>query len=440
MRLRRSPRVRLIKIGLGNVNSTVGAFAANIDRCIEQARGMAAEGVTVGLFPEQVIGGYPPEDLIQWQGFVDNQWTELERFAAATARLPTVFVLGVAVAFEGLRYNCAAVVSGGQIDGLVPKEKLPTYSIYYEGRTVAHGSANLEEEHRGVPFGDYIFTYDFGTIAVEVCEDIWSPDGPMKRRTYAGAELVCNISASVYRVGIQATRRELIATRAADHQCTIAYVNLVGANDGLLFDGGGYVNQNGKLMLEAPRWRQGVATAVVDLDRTSRLRTENTTWRDDQETYLREHDLPRTIEMPASEFSTAEGRATLTYPVPAHRSFFLTAPGTPRSPREELCEDILDALSMGVGDYFEKIGAFKQIGVSLSGGRDSLLTLLVAHRYALRVYPDKPGKILRAFYQPSRYSSAETRKGAETICEELGIPLEVVSIDEAFEREREVVQ
>ena len=167
--------MRLIKIGLGNVNSTVGAFAANTDRCIEQARGMAAAGVTVGLFPEQVIGGYPPEDLIQWQGFVDNQWYELERFAAATAELPAVFVLGVAVAFEGLRYNCAAVVSGGQIDGLVPKEKLPTYSIYYEGRTVAHGSANLEDEHRGVPFGDYIFRYDFGTIAVEVCEDIWSP-------------------------------------------------------------------------------------------------------------------------------------------------------------------------------------------------------------------------------------------------------------------------
>src|SRR5215212_2773609 len=73
-----SSEVRLVKIGLGNVNSTVGAFAANGDRCIEQARGMAAEGVTVGLFPEQVIGGYPPEDLIQWQGFVDNQWTKLE--------------------------------------------------------------------------------------------------------------------------------------------------------------------------------------------------------------------------------------------------------------------------------------------------------------------------------------------------------------------------
>lgn len=432
--------MRLIKIGLGNVNSTVGALAANVDRCIAQAREMAAEGVTVGLFPEQVIGGYPPEDLIQWQGFVDNQWTQLERFAAATAELPAVFVIGVAVAHQGLRYNCAAVVSGGQIDGLVPKEKLPTYSIYYEGRTVARGGPELGAEHRGVPFGDYIFQFDFGTMAVEVCEDLWSPDGPMKRRTYAGAELVCNLSASVYRVGITGTRRELIATRAADHQCTIAYVNMVGANDGLIFDGGGFVNQNGKSMHEAPRYREGITTAVVDLDRTLRLRAEATTWRVDQEAFTREYSLPTTIEIPAEAFSTAGGRAALAYPVPAHRSFFLPAPATPCSAREELFEEILDGLALGVGDYFEKTGAFELIGVSLSGGRDSLLTLLIAHRYAAKRFPDNPGRILRAFYQPSRYSSDETRRGAETICADLGVPLVIVPIEEAFERELEIVE
>jgi len=86
---------------------------------------------------------------------------------------------------------------------------------------------------------------------------VWSADGPMRRRTYAGAELVVNVSASPFRVGMQATRRELLATRAADRQCTLAYVNLVGANDGLVFDGGGFVFQNGRQMLEAPRFREG---------------------------------------------------------------------------------------------------------------------------------------------------------------------------------------
>lgn len=427
--------MRLIKIGLGSVNSTVGAFAANVDRCLAQARSMAAEGVTVALFPEQVIGGYPPEDLVQWKGFVDHQWAELQRFAAETAALPVVFVLGVTVIQEGLRYNCAAVVAGGRIDGLAPKEKLPTYSIYYEGRTISQGRAGLREEHRGVPFGDHIFRYDFGTLAVEVCEDLWSPDGPMKRRTYAGAELVCNLSASVFRVGMPRTRQELISTRAADHQCTIAYVNAVGANDGLIFDGGGYVNQNGKQVGESPRFTEGYGTVVVDLDRTLRLRSENTTWRVDREAFAAANTLPALIDIPARRFDTTTARSTLTYPAPAHGSFFLPGPGSPRGTREELFEDILDALSLGIGDYYEKTGAFKVIGISLSGGRDSLLTLLIAHRYAARRSPANPGALLRAFYQPSRYSSAETRLGAETICADLGVPLEIVSIDDAYERE-----
>jgi len=432
--------VRLIKIGVASVNSTVGAVGPNVDRALRLAQEMSAEGVTVGVFPEQVVGGYPPEDLVQWQGFVDQQWRELERFARETASLPTVFIIGVVAAHQGLRYNCAAVVAGGRIRGLVPKEKLPTYSIYYEGRTMARGVPLHYDEHNGAPFGDMIFRFDFGTLAAEVCEDLWSPDGPIKRRTYAGAELVCNVSASVFRVGVVQTRRELIATRAADHQCTIAYANLVGANDGLIFDGGGFINQNGRLILDAPRFREGFASAVIDLDRTTRLRTENTTWRDDREEYVANNPLPPVIEIPETEFSTAAARERLTYPVPAHRSFFLPAPETPRSAREELCEDILDALALGIGDYFEKTGAFKVIGISLSGGRDSLLTLLIAHRYASRVRPENPGSLLRAFYQPSRYSSAETRRAAETICRELGVPLEIVSIDDAFEREREAVQ
>src|SRR5690242_20411313 len=120
--------MRLVKIGLASVNVTVGAFARNVDAALELARQMAADDVTVGVFQESLVGGYPPEDLVQWQGFVDNQWPQLERFARETASLPSVFLIGVAVAHQGLRYNCAAIVAGGKVVGLVPKEKLPTYS------------------------------------------------------------------------------------------------------------------------------------------------------------------------------------------------------------------------------------------------------------------------------------------------------------------------
>jgi NAD+ synthase (glutamine-hydrolysing) len=105
-----------------------------------------------------------------------------------------------------------------------------------------------------------------------------------------------------------------------------------------------------------------------------------------------------------------------------------------------MCEETLDALALGVGDYFEKTGAFRSMGVALSGGRDSMLTLLIAHRYAKRVRPENPGSLLQAFYMPTRYSSPQTRKAAETICAELSISLKVLSIEEAFERELAAVR
>ncbi|HKD41675.1 MAG TPA: NAD(+) synthase [Myxococcaceae bacterium] len=425
--------MRLVKIGLASVNTTVGAFGANVDRAIRIAQQMAADQVTLGVFQEQLVGGYPPEDLIQWQGFVDRQWNQLLRFAESTARLPTVFVLGVALAHQGLRFNCAAVVAAGRVIGLVPKEKLPTYNIFYEGRNFSRGVPLAEGNFRGVFIGDRVFKFDFGTLAVEVCEDLWSADGPMRRRTYSGAELVANISASPFRVGTEQSRRELIATRAADHQCTIAYANALGCNDGLIFDGGGYLNQNGKWMMVAPRFREGYAAGTIDLDRTARLRSENTTWRVDRESYAAAHPLVPFLEVPASDFATR--REQLKYPVPQQRSFFLPSQEARPSPREEWCEEILDALALGVGDYFEKTGAFRSMGVALSGGRDSLLTLLIAYRYAKRARPENPGSLLQAFYMPTRYSSPQTRKAAETICAELSIPLKVVPIEEAFERE-----
>ena len=113
--------MRLVKIGLASVNTTVGATHANVERAVRFAKEMAAADVTVAVYPEQMIGGYPPEDLIQWQGFVEDQWRALEYFARETRAQPTVHVLGVAVLHEGLRYGCAAIVAGGAIRGLVPK-------------------------------------------------------------------------------------------------------------------------------------------------------------------------------------------------------------------------------------------------------------------------------------------------------------------------------
>lgn len=436
--------MRLIKIGLGSVNPTVGSVHSNTSRCIAQARAMAAAGVTVAALPEQVIGGYPAEDLIQWGGFVKAQWDELQRFAKETASLATVFAIGVAVAQRGHLYNAAAVVHRGAVLGLVPKEKLPTYNVFYEARTFSRGVPGQSDTVEGVPFGDLVFTFDFGTLAVEVCEDVWSPDGPMRRRCYAGAELVLNISASPYRMGVMGTRREMLATRSGDNQCTLAYVNSVGANDGLVFDGGGFVFQNGRPMLESSRWVETWAATVVDLDRTLRLRTENTTWRNDCLDAAQSPVKPTVV--PA--FGKGADRGALSYPTPSHGSFFLPAALPPRNAREDFCDDLLDALGLGVWDYYEKTKAFKGFGLALSGGRDSLLTLLITWRAIQKRFSDladdarkaKTGELLHAFYMPSRFSTDHTSESARIICEELGVPFKVVPIEDAFKREADAAQ
>jgi NAD+ synthase (glutamine-hydrolysing) len=327
---------------------------------------------------------------------------------------------------------------------MVPKEKLPIYNFLYEARTLARGAPGLRDTVDGVPFGDVVFDLDFGTVGLEVCEDVWSPDGPMRRRSFAGAELIVNVSASPFRVGITETRREMIATRSADCQTTVAYVNLVGANDGLVFDGGGYVSQNGRVLLAAARFHEGIQAVTLDLDRTRRLRTENSTWRADQESHAAVAvDVTRVrVDVPTG------GREALTFPVPTQRSFFLPLEVPRPSARDAFAEELLDALALGLGDYFEKTGSFKTIGVALSGGRDSLLVLAIARRWIDRRWAqlppaaraDKARELLRAFFMPTRYSSPETSAAAAQVARDLDAPLAVVSIDDAFERELAAVE
>ncbi|HRI63463.1 MAG TPA: NAD(+) synthase [Polyangium sp.] len=433
--------MRLVKLGVASVNATVGAIRSNVDRCIRLASAMAEDNVTLGVFPEQVISGYAAEDLVQWRGFVETQRRELERFAAETARFRTVFVIGLTVGIGGDLFNVGALVHGGRILGFTPKEKLPTYNVFYEARVFSRGVAGMALDAAGIPCGDEVFEFDFGTVALEVCEDIWSPDGPMRRRCYSGAELVCNLSASPFRAGVVGTRREMIATRASDNQCTIVYANLVGGNDGLVFDGGGFVNQNGRPMLEAPRFKEGFVATVVDLDRTTRSRREASTWRSDLEAFRRD-EFP--VPVRRIDQATAD-RSMLAYPAPpAGTTFFLPSTNLPsRTSRDELLDDFYDALALGVADYYRKIGAFKCIGIALSGGRDSLLTLLIAHRALELLHPDVQGAelrekmrgMLKAFYMPSRYSSDATQDAAAKICEDLGADFMVVPIEEAFTRE-----
>lgn len=433
--------MRLVKVAVAATNPVVGAVSFNVETLIRASQAMAEDDVTIGCFPEQAIGGYPAEDLVQWHEFIEAQWSALERFAASTLGLGTVFVLGAVVGDGGGQlFNAAAVVHRGRIIGLVPKEELPTYSVFFERRTFSRGAAGFRSSIRDVPLGDWIFAFDAFTLAVEVCEDTWSPDGPMRRRCCSGAGVVVNISASPFRIGVQDTRREMLATRSADNEALLVYANRVGGQDGLVFDGGGFVFQNGRLFMEAPRFIEATAACVVDLDRTRRRRRENTTWRSDWERF---RDTAQLVPAVVAAAPSAD-RSSLRYPKPPGDSFFLPAAepidALRRSKRDETLDELFEALALGLSDYLSKNAAFRGVGIALSGGRDSLLTLLVAWRARLMLI-DRARATARfdwpitAFYLPSRHSSDASRRAAEQICADLALTLRVESIDDAFDRE-----
>lgn len=441
--------MRLIRVGLANTNSTVGAVIDNVTRMIQQARALAAQDVHVVAFPEQCMGGYPAEDYVQWVAFVRAQHKGLKRFAAATSAYETLYAVGTLIGYRNQVYNCAALVYKGRIWGICPKEKLPLYNVFYEGRTLSTGVPyDMQEciiEGESVPFGDVVFPCSFGTVALEVCEDTWSPDGPMRRRCFSGAELVVNLSASPFRLGVAETRTELINTRSSDNHTTVMYVNLVGANDGLVFDGGGLVSQGGRLLLQGQRFVEGTQTVCFDLDRVTRLRTEDSTWRQDRDQFLRQQSMVHSVVVPGPQVPLLPASC---YPLPLQRSFFLPDVQTPPTKADAFCEELLQALTLALGDYYQKTGAFQCIGVALSGGRDSLLCLLLAHRYVSAVAqslpePERAAYVrqhLYACYMPGPYSSAETQQAAQLICDELGLALKCVSITEAYAQECEAAK
>lgn len=445
--------MRQVKIGLANVDTTVGAFVSNVDKMLEFAEEMANKDCTIGVFQEQVIGGYPAEDLVQWPGFVKGQWKALNDFARNTYWHETIFTLGLTVQVGGNLYNCVAVVHRGKILGIVPKQKLPTYDIFYEMRTFSQGVPGMVSEIKGIPFGDLIFEFPFGIMAVEVCEDVWSPDGPLKAHAYSGAEIIVNVSSSPWRIGVVDTRKEMISTRAGDNQATVVYTNQVGGQDSLVFDGGGFVCQNGRMLLEAKRWRESLSTMIVDLDVTAQLRESNTTWRNDYQSFIThnqptkklvcfdQEELDNDLNKPYEDFLQLQ---SFLKESPGNKQPFI--PIIKENKIDDFFDDLLSAMMTALKGYFEKTGAFDCIGIALSGGRDSVLTLIVAWLYAKEKFandPDKETKIkefIHCFSMPSRYNSEATKSISQKACEELGVSFTEISIQEAFEREIEATR
>lgn len=425
--------MRRIKIAVASIDTTVGAIDSNLNKAIAIAREMHNAGCQVGAFQEQLFGGYPAEDLIQAADFVRAQDFALDRFASATSTFDTVFVLGLAVKYESFVYNVNAVICRGKVLGLVPKEHLPTYGVFYEWRVFTPGMPQMHNGGRDpIPFGNIIFKFPFGTMATCVCEDSWTPDGPLTERSDGELQIVTN--ASPFRVGVHRVRERMLATRSADNECVLVAAYAVGGNDSLVFDGGGFCFQNGQLIGEAPRFVEGMTVFEVDLQRTERMRSQNSTWRARQ--------LPQADKKYLTVHCDGGPRAIDGYPtVEFARRFEFLSRDT--RAREQELDDIVDAILVGLDGYYKKTGAFKRILISLSGGWDSSLTLILAWLWARRecsglAAEDQRALMKRMIFchsQPTPFNSAATKAIAKNLAEELGVEFREYGIEGAYRDE-----
>ena len=390
--------MRLLRIGLAQINPTVGDLDGNIARIrvwIERARAL---GVDLLAFPEMVVPGYPPEDLLLKPAFIQG-CIDRTRDLAGDSRGMTV-VVGT-LERDGDLYNSAAVLHDGRWVGTARKRYLPNYGVFDENRYFMSERRSVVFARGGTVFG------------VNVCEDIWLSGGPSEEQVVrGGAEVILNLSASPYHEGKAGERRRMISTRAADNLAIVCYVNLVGGQDEILFDGSSLIlDEGGNVLAEGAAFAEDLVVADVDLDEVFNARLHDTRLRkerslDDGEPLPRIH-----LDQFGPIGPTGAAVATLEKPALAQR---------PARVEQSAEAEVYAALTLGVHDYVVKNG-FDTVVLGLSGGIDSALTACVA---ADALGPDK----VVGVSMPSPYTSDASRADAEALAKALGIRLEVIPI------------
>jgi NAD+ synthase (glutamine-hydrolysing) len=384
-----------VRLALAQINTTVGDLEGNralILARLEEARDAEADLV---LFPELAVTGYPPEDLLLRPGFVRAARLSLEQIAAATKGISAL--VGTPH-FDGDLFNACAVCADGEVQAIYRKRFLPNYGVFDEERYFAAGRDLVM-----LRLGEAL-------LGVTVCEDMWQPGPPATDLALAGAQLLVNLSASPFHVGKDRDREEMFQQRARDTSSFVAFVNAVGGQDELIFDGHSCVlDDEGEVLARAPGFEE--ALLVVDVDPTAAIGRRLTEAR--RRALARERDDP---------------------PRPAE--VVLTVPGIVKTPANAEIAPLLGdleqmrlALELGLRDYVDKNG-FREIVVGLSGGIDSALTaaLAVEALGAERVH---------GVSMPSRFSSEATRTDARRLAESLRIDFREIPIDgsvTAFER------
>jgi NAD+ synthase (glutamine-hydrolysing) len=395
--VRTSTRQPELRIALAQINATVGDLSGNAAKIIAFLDRARDRGADLVLFPELAVTGYPPEDLLLKPAFITASREALDKIAVATRGLTAVVGF---VDAEGDVYNAAAVLHDGQLAGIYRKHYLPSYGVFDEDRTFRAG-----EENR-------IFVLDNVTVGVSICEDIWYPEGPPQAQARLGAQLLVNISASPYYAGKGAARERMLATRAADNVALVAFCNLVGGQDGLVFDGGSVIfDERGNLVARGAQFEQDLIVADVDVGGVFRQRLHDPR--------LRKHG-PHPLCPPERENGEAIKLPPIEQPAPRPDP---TAPHI--IPPLSRLEEIYCALMMGTRDYVHKNG-FREAVIGLSGGVDSSLVACIA---ADALGPENVSGVA----MPSRYSASFSKTDAARLADNLGIHFHVIPIERTFQ-------
>jgi len=399
-------------VALCQLDTVVGDIDGNVERILASLARAEEDGADLAAFPELAITGYPPEDLLLKPAFVADNFAALQRVASATAgcvamvgfvdvvghdsvsdavaRADGAGVVAREAAIRGaprrLR-NALAVCAGGDVLGVYHKRRLPNYGVFDEERWFAPGTSDLElYQVSGVPVG------------VSVCEDLWFAAGPVATQAAGGARLIVNVNASPYTIGRGADRLAVARQRVAEAGCAIAYVNQVGGQDELVFDGGSFVvDATGAVLAAAAQFAETILTVDVEVPETER---------------------------PSARVGAARHIGELAVvPVSAEPRDHERRPAPPLPAPLDPDAEVYGALVLGTRDYLAKNG-FVDAVVGLSGGIDSALVTCVA--------VDALGaEHVHALAMPSRYSSGGSLGDATVLAGNLGIELLTVPIEPA---------
>jgi NAD+ synthase (glutamine-hydrolysing) len=400
-----------IRIALAQVVPTVGDLEGNAAKIVAAIEGAREQGADLVAAPEMVVTGYPAEDLVLKPSFLRDNRAALEEIARAARGI--VAVVGF-VDFARTRdpvagplYNAAALLADGEVRGVYHKHLLPNYGVFDERRWFQPGESILLgriRQIRGVTFG------------ITICEDLWRPDGPHAACARAGAGLIVNINGSPYHRGKSRQRQDLVAAQARDHEVAFGYVNMVGGQDELVFDGASFVvGKGGRVIGRAAAFEEELL--VVDLRHCAMAeRPVDLAAAGEPATLVEcgEGFAPRALD-PADAAARTE-RPEITYrlaPEPA-------SPGDAGDAGE-----VYGALVLGTRDYLRK-NRFRQAVIGLSGGIDSSLTAAIA---CDAIGPEQVLGVLL----PSEHTSQESISLAEELAGLLGMETVTIPIGDAFE-------